>query len=213
MRPNLTNEEYYHVYNRGVDKRSIFQDQHDISRFLDSMGEFNVPEIITSIAHARKRIRGRSPTPTSNRLVDVIAYCLNPNHYHFILKQNAEEGISKFMHKLGTGYTNYFNKKHNRSGSLFQGKYKCKLVQSEEALKYVSVYVNLNHKVHGYSGRSWTPTSSYEQYIGENSGENTCKINDKQSVLEHFKSPQDYKEYSEATLLEIKSNKELKNEI
>jgi len=77
-----------------------------------------------------------------DKLVDVVCYCLNSNHYHMILKQKSNDGIKKFMHKLGTSYTMYFNKKLKRSGSLFQGKFKSIHIDSNEYLLYLSAYVN-----------------------------------------------------------------------
>src|SRR3989338_5362626 len=124
----LANGENYHVYNRGVDKRRLFLEKEDLELFFQSMGEFNSTEPIGSIyenTFAEKKLRG---TP----LVNFIAYCVNPNHFHFILRQIADRGIEKFMHRLGTGYTMYFNNKNKRSGSLFQGKFKAVHVDSNE---------------------------------------------------------------------------------
>ena len=74
-------------------------------------------------------------------LVEIVAYCLNPNHYHLIVKQISEKGIERFMQKIGTGYTNYFNKRYERSGALFQGKFKSIHIDSNEYLLHLSVYV------------------------------------------------------------------------
>src|SRR3989344_4775774 len=120
----FVNGEFYHVYNRGVDKRDIFSDQYDLDRFFQSMNEFNVVEPIGSIyenSFIRNSLGGLTP---KLKLVNVIAFCLNQNHYHFLLEQVIDKGIEKFMHKLSTGYTCYFNERNKRSGSLFQGNYK-----------------------------------------------------------------------------------------
>jgi len=77
-------------------------------------------------------------------LVEIIVYCLNPNHYHIILRQVSEGGVSKFMLKLSSGYSSYFNKKNKRSGSLFQGRFKAVHIDSNEYLLYLSAYVNKN---------------------------------------------------------------------
>src|SRR3989344_6008505 len=109
--------EYYHIYNRGVDKRNIFSDKKDLGRFFQSMKEFNTKNPIGSLYE--------------NSFVN---YCLNPNHYHFLLTPLVEKGVEKFMQRLGTGYTMYFNERNKRSGSLFQGKFKSKHINSNEYL-------------------------------------------------------------------------------
>ena len=118
----FANGEYYHIYNRGVDKRSVFMDKFDFERFLQSIEEFNSENPIGSIyenSFIKDQTEGKK-----KKLVRIICYCLNPNHYHFILEQLVDRGIEKFMHKLGLGYTQYFNLKHHRSGALFQGPFR-----------------------------------------------------------------------------------------
>jgi len=130
-RQPLITGQIYHIYNRGVDKRDIFIGKNDVYRFVESIKEFNTEDKILSLANLRKSKQsiqiaalplsgGKNKKP----LVEIIAYCINPNHFHFILKQSVDDGISKFMHKLQGGYTSYFNIKNIRSGSLFQGKFK-----------------------------------------------------------------------------------------
>ncbi len=89
----------------------------------------------------------------NGKLVDFIAYCINPNHYHFILRQLVDGGLSRFMQKFGGGYTQYYNKKNQRSGVLFQGTFKSIHINSNEYLLYLSAYVNLNNKVHQLSNQ------------------------------------------------------------
>ncbi|MEP7162146.1 MAG: transposase [Candidatus Moraniibacteriota bacterium] len=158
--------EFYHLYNRGTDKRIVFTDESDFSRFLQSLVAFNTPEPIGSIyEHSfRKPLLGSRTSKSPARLVDVVAYCLNPNHYHLLVKQVHPEGVEKFMHRLGTGYTKYFNERHDRSGALFQGKFKAVHVQSNEQLLHVSAYINLNYLVHQLG--SSTSKSSWLEYIG-----------------------------------------------
>ena len=151
--------EYYHIYNRGVDKRSIFNDHEDVDRFLQCMREFNVIEPIGSL-YENSFKRGQLGGPASKLsaededkpLVECIAYCLNPNHYHFILKQIVDRGIEKIMQKIGTGHTMFFNNKYERSGSLFQGRFKAVHIDSNEYLLHLSSYVNLNDRAHQLGG-------------------------------------------------------------
>jgi putative transposase len=162
--------EYYHVYNRGVDKRSIFEDKEDVLRFLKSIRVFNTIEIEGGIYAASLKNDTRSLAPKISKLVQFIAYCLNQNHYHFILKPLVEEGVQKFMHRLSTGYTNFFNEKYKRSGSLFQGPYKASYIRTNEQLLHTSVYVNLNDCAHGNLNKEWLfelPFSSFKEYQGE----------------------------------------------
>lgn len=146
------NGEFYHIYNRGVDKRDIFSNQYDLDRFFQSMDNFNIVEPIGSIYEHSFQNQKKSPQLGSStpklKLVNFVCYCLNPNHYHFILEQVSDKGIEKFMQRIGTGYTNYFNEKNKRSGSLFQGRFKASHVASNEYLLHLSAYVNLNDKVH-----------------------------------------------------------------
>ncbi len=195
--------EYYHIYNRGVDKRIIFSDENDIDRFFQSMKEFNVVEPIGSIYQNSFR-ELRSSTPKLGKLVDFIAYCLNPNHYHFIITPVVDKGIEKFMQKLGTGYVNYFNSKYDRSGALLQGKFKAVHISNNEYLLHVGAYVNLNDRVHKLDQLvSSTPKlvksrSSWAEYMGENKrGEDFCN---KEIILKQFKSKTEYKKFAESAL-------------
>lgn len=145
----LLNDQYYHVYNRGVDKRDIFSDKMDIRRFVESMNEFNQIDAIVSLSNLRKNKIEIGVKPLSSKpLVAIVAYCLNPNHFHFILKQSTDGGIAKFMQKLQGGYTSYFNVKNSRSGSLFQGTFKAQHIGSENYFNKTLGYVNKNYQVH-----------------------------------------------------------------
>ena len=140
--------EFYHVFNRGNNKRPIFLDRFDLQRFLRGMSEFNSAKPIGSIYENSFREKEKKLVSEQDKLVDFVCYCLNPNHYHFVLKQLTDNGISQFMHKVSTGFTNYFNLKYKLSGSLFQGRFRALHVNSNEYLLHLSAYVNLNDKVH-----------------------------------------------------------------
>ena len=116
----IVTDEYYHIYNRGVDRRNIFSDNSDVERFLLSMKLFNSIDPVSSLRDVCE-IKGTDSVNPQAKLVDIIAYCLNPNHYHFILKQLINGGIPEFMKRLNGGYTWYFNKKNSRNGTLLQG--------------------------------------------------------------------------------------------
>ncbi len=212
----FVNDQYYHIYNRGVDKRTIFQDIDDLKRFYQSMQEFNILEPIGSIYEnsflKRKEEQLGNSVPKlliKDKLVEFICYNLLPNHYHFSLKQLKDKGIQKFMHKLSLGYTNYFNKKHKRSGSLFQGRFKAVYVKSNEQLLHLSVYINLNHQVHNLEKFGGSATKlfkgSWGEYVKGEKG-----ICEKDIVLHQFGKSSDYKKFAEDSLKRIKENKEIK---
>jgi REP element-mobilizing transposase RayT len=179
---------YYHVYNRGVDKRDIISDPHDELRFLHSLNIFNTTESVGSVLEYNKRNKkGGNPVSTS-RLVEIIAFNLLGNHYHLVLRQLIDGGISQFMKSLGGGYTKYFNEKHDRSGSLFQGAFKATFIPEENLEKFVA-YTNLNHVVHkvGTPTSNWGRRSSWEQYNNKAHGIveiNRTNIFDKNNSIE-----------------------------
>ncbi len=147
----LITGEYYHIYNRGVDKRHVFSNKKDVSRFIESMREFNRSEVIVSLANLRKSNQIAPKALSENPLIAIVAYCLNPNHFHFLIKQLVDGGIAKFMQKLQAGYTSYFNIRNSRTGSLFQGTFKSHLVKNENYFNKILAYVNKNYQVHNIS--------------------------------------------------------------
>ncbi len=200
--------EFYHVFNRGVDKRKIFSDKADAGRFLKSIIEFNTEEPIGSLYEKTfaTKLRKREK---EKQIVDIVCYCLNPNHYHFILRQLIDGGISEFMKRLGIGYTRYFNIRQKRSGVLFQGKFKSKRIITNEYLLYVSAYVNLNNRVHRLGDPISKSSSSWDEYI-KGSREGVCK---KDIILDQFKNISEYKEFAEEALKNILERKELAKEL
>ncbi|MDP2631595.1 MAG: transposase [Candidatus Uhrbacteria bacterium] len=142
------NDGYYHVYNRGVDLRRIFMDEMDYRRFFESMYLFNdsnhkhrsgreVDRTLKLSAHEILQL-DREP------LVDILSYCLIPNHFHIFLRQVQDGGVSHFLHGLGMGYAKYFNLRHKRTGSLFEGAYKVVHVKNEAHYYHVPRYIHLN---------------------------------------------------------------------
>lgn len=197
---SFANGEYYHVFNRGVDKRIIFSDKHDMDRFFRSLIEFNVVDPIGSLYENSRRERGGETATLSGKLVNIIAYCLNPNHYHLILEQLVEGGISEFMKRIG-GYTWYFNNKYERSGSLFQGVFKSVHINSNEYLLHVSSYTNLNDRVHKLDGLGsmLVPSrSSWGEYT-----EGVKGICEKEIILDQFRSVDEYKKFALSSLESI----------
>jgi len=144
------------------------------------------------------------------KLVEFICYCLNPNHFHFILRQIAPKGISLFMKRLLGGYTMYFNEKEKRSGALFQGLFKSKLIIDNDYLLHTSAYVNLNNRVHQLGGLiSKLVRSSWNEYRMGKSG-----LCEKGIILGQFKNPKEYEKFAlgslELSLKRKAEDKELK---
>src|SRR3989344_587153 len=144
--------EYYHVFNHGVEGSNVFNESSEFSRFLLGMKLFNSQEPISSIRAYFENGKDKDEPPSRKRLVDIVCYCLNPNHYHMILKQLCDGGIAEFMKRLNGAYTWYFNAKNKRKGALFRGTYKSKLIVDNDYLLHASAYVNLNNRVHNLSG-------------------------------------------------------------
>jgi putative transposase len=156
-KPQFVNGEFYHIYNRGVEKRRIFQEDADYKRFIHDMYEFNDDNFVAS---SNVRLSCRKPKEVNEKmidvtfvnkdrkprklLVDILSFCLMPNHYHFILKQRIDGGIVKFMKKIGSGYVAYFNLKNKRVGPLYQGSYKAIYINKQQYLDYLLFYVHFN---------------------------------------------------------------------
>ena len=139
---------YYHIYNRGVDKRDIFMNKADLDRFALSVKEFNIVKPIGSIKERMIELKESSGVQHPKPLVSIVCYCFNPNHFHFILKQEVDGGISEFFKQLLGGYTNYFNLIHKRNGALFQGRFKSKLINDDAYFLKIRPYTHLNYLVH-----------------------------------------------------------------
>lgn len=150
-RIQLAEGEYYHIYNRGTDKRPLFLDEKDMARFIKSIRVFNTTRCILlckrSTYEESEGVR-HPPIRHHSKLVSIVAYNILPNHFHLLLKQEKEGGISKYIKKLQGGYTNYFNRKHGRSGVLFQGSYKYKHVDSDHYLRNIFCYITFNERIH-----------------------------------------------------------------
>lgn len=193
--------EYYHIYNRGVDKRVIFKDDSDLNRFFQSMKEFNAEEPIRSIYELeqdRRSSGGRTSKSSDKKLVEFVCYCLNPNHFHFLLRQLVDGGISEFMKRMG-GYVYYFNKKYERSGALYQGKFKASHISSNEYLLHLSAYVNLNDRVHSFGDPTSKSCSSWNEYSSKNSS-NFCNTD---IIVSQFENIQRYRDFAERSLEDI----------
>lgn len=202
----FVNENFYHIYNRGTEKREIFLEDGDYVRFIHYLFYFNDPE--TTVSNLGRMLEMKEAKPLSfeqtqktDRLVNIHAFCLMPNHYHLLISQNVEEGISKFMHKLGTGYSMFFNAKYEHSGGLFQGTFKAVHIQDDAHMLYIPHYIHLNplklmdgenegglaSVIKFLENYKW---SSYRDYVGI---KNFPSVTDRKFILDLFGGTERYK--------------------
>ncbi len=197
----LVSDSIYHVFNRGVEKRRVFMDEHDYSRFVNNLAIFND---VRAVLNAKYRIKEIKSIDNREPLIDILAFCLMPNHFHLLLRQKEDNGISKFMNKIGVGYTNYFNLKYERVGPLFQGAFKSILIDKEPQFLYIPYYIHLNPldliipnwrengvnklktAVEFLDSYKW---SSHRDYIGKS---NFIEVLNKQPLNEFFVNPINY---------------------
>lgn len=214
-RPLFTTGEIYHVYNRGVDKRKTFMNEKDYLRFIHDLFEFNdeapaeniyyrAPSLKSYEVGLRKITRGQQKS--RKLLVEILIFCLMPNHFHLLLRQSVDGGITEFMRKLGTGYTNYFNKKYEHSGALFQGKFKAIHISKHAHFTHLPLYIHLNpveliapqwqdkkikstkEIVHFLDCYRW---SSYQDYTGR---KNFPSVTQREFLDAFFESPKHHRE-------------------
>ncbi|HEY4494269.1 MAG TPA: transposase [Candidatus Paceibacterota bacterium] len=195
--------EYYHIYNRGNSKQKIFHDQEDYFRFISLLYACNSGNDFRIYALNS----GESPYDfeRGTLLVSIGAYCLMPNHFHILITQTDKGDISKFMQKLTTAYVMYYNKKYERTGGLFEGRFKAEHLDSDIYLKYIFSYIHLNPiklidedwKENGIKNKknvleylSNYKYSSYIDYIGKERIQN--KILNRKAFPDYFSTPREF---------------------
>lgn len=144
MREKIIAGNIYHVLSRGVDKRKIFLDDKDNFRFIHDLYEFNDINPINNNLYKYNASGRRYIEKPREFLVDILAFCLMPNHYHLLIKPRSDEGLVKFMSRLNMGYAHYFNKKYERKGVLFEGRYKLVPIINESHFIHIPYYIHLN---------------------------------------------------------------------
>lgn len=192
----LVNGEVYHVFNRGSEKKNIFLQSRDYGRYIKTFYyyQFEGPKPRLSLLNKNNFTRF---SPNSNsKLIEILSYCLMPNHIHFLLKQLKINGISIFMSQVSNSYTKYFNIKYKRVGALLQGVFKNKIVQSNEQLMHLSRYIHLNPVVSGLVSQPENYTwSSYREYAEGISGYCSTDL-----VMSLFSSRKEYCEFTKAQI-------------
>lgn len=212
-KPKFINDDaIYHIYNRGVEKRKIFMDDKDHFRFIHDLFEFNDENAALNVLYylnlqtmeVQPQYIQKERKPRK-LLVEILAFVLMPNHFHLLLRQKRNNGIIKFMQKLGTGYTMYFNQKHERVGGLFQGRFKAIHIQKEPHFLHLPYYIHSNplelkfpkwkeREIKDYKKAAkflenyrW---SSFPDYIGK---KNFPSVTQRDFLLEFFGGPEEYK--------------------
>jgi putative transposase len=223
-RIKFVNNETYHVYNRGTDKRQIFLSNCDRFRFLHGLFVFN-DEYSANVNLTKQFIRcpgkvvdDAVPHVVSHKhvprepLVDILAFVLMPNHFHLLLRQRVNNGITSFMQKLGTGYTLYFNQKAKRNGCLFQGRFKAVHIETDAQLLHIPFYIHANPLSLCKDGGSpeeflesycW---SSHRDYCGL---KNFASITQRRFLLDVFGGEAGYKQSISKWLKERHKNSKL----
>lgn len=197
----LATNEVYHVYNRGVEKRDIFSNKRDYLRIFDLINYYRFADCPIKYSYFKdlsleeKHTILKNLEDRSRKLVDIYAFCLMPNHFHFLLKQLSDNGVSKFMAKITNGYSHYFNIRYERVGHLFQGNFGAKRIEDNEQLLHVHRYIHLNpvsSYLIDFKELEKYIYSSYQDYLGLRRG--FCNSNE---ILSLFKSIDMYKKFIE----------------
>lgn len=152
---------YYHIYNRGVEKRLIFLDEQDYAVYLSYLKNYLIPKdekgLSDKLSNPNTSYKEKDKILKLLRLnnfygeITLLAYCLMPNHFHFFIKQKSASSIDRFMNSLCTRYSMYFNKKYKRVGALYQGVYKAVTVDHDEQFIYLSKYIHKQALIHSAS--------------------------------------------------------------
>lgn len=225
-RPQFVNGEIYHIVYRGIAGQKTFLEERDYLKYLFSLYEFNDKERISdTFRYGLKIYREDISVKLAelerprDLLVEILGFCLMPNHIHLLVRQVADKGISLFFQKMG-GYSTYFNKKHERFGSLFQRPFRAIHIKTEDQLLIVITYIHLNPvdliesnwKIEGISNPqkvmdflesySW---SSYPYYLGK---DKFSWLIDSLFLKKILERPEDFRNFVKARILhkaELKS--------
>ncbi len=211
----LISGEYYHVFNRGVDKRVIFTSQEELLFFFKRLHDLNSSDTSIAIKNARRKTLynneraglAQNENNKKDELVSIVAYCLLPNHFHLLLRQKTDDGIAKFMQRIGSSYVQFFNKTHQRTGALFQGRFKAKHLGGEYGLPTLASYVNLNYKHHKIDPQVSLVKSSIFEYLKQEDGVYICDTQEVTNVLAELGGEAQYKAYAKDASIVFAKNK------
>lgn len=197
----LVNDQIYHVFNRGIDHRPTFTDKKEFERAMITLSyyQFSNPMKLSKLLQlpSENREKVLSELESKNdQLIEIVCFCLMPNHFHFLIKQLKENGIAKFLSNFQNSYTRYFNTRNKRTGPLFLDQFKAVLVETDEQLVHVSRYIHLNpltsFVVKNFEDLKDYPWSSFGEYLFKNYN----MVCSKESVLNFFRK-NDYEAFAQ----------------
>lgn len=196
---------YYHVYNRGNGKQNIFLDEDDYLFFLRRMRENLFPNLQEGAPLAPRAYK-RKLLPAG--AFSLVSYCLMPNHFHWLIRQNTQLPVGKLLLKVCTGYSMYFNKKYEHTGHVFQDQFKAITIENDSYLVWLSSYIHQNPKIAGLVENlsSWK-FCSYPDYVGQRDG----ILCEKNIILDNFKSQEAYADFVGNSYIKIKERKDLQS--
>ena len=196
----LVNEQIYHVFNRGINHQPTFIDKFEYKRAMAVIDYYrfaNPPlkfSVFLKLSQENRAQISDDMKKEYSKLVDVLVFCLMPNHFHFLLRQVQDGGISKFLSNFQNSYTRYFNTKNERDGAIFLGQFKAVLIETDEQLIHVSRYIHLNpttsYIVKDFDSLIDYPWSSLSEYLNERP-----IICETSTVMDIFGSSESYKEF------------------
>ena len=198
----LVTGQVYHVYNRGIDHRPTFTDKSEHKRamaLIDYYRFIETPVKFSKLHSLHHEIRNDILTTMKDKgpkHIDILSYCLMPNHFHFLVRQTGEKGISKFLSIFQNSYTRYYNTKNERDGAIFLNQFKAVLIETDEQLIHVSRYIHLNpttsYVVKDFDSLLDYPWSSLFEYL--NNKPEVCEI---ETIMGIFGTPANYKKFLE----------------
>lgn len=199
----------YHLFNRGVAKQEIFRNNNDFQQLLTTFSFYLESMPTTKLSTANKNMIAKlDNSPPKKPLILILGYCLMPNHFHLIAKQLVDGGIQRFMRHTLDSYVKYYNIKHDRVGTIFQGKFKGVIVEDNEQLMHLSRYIHLNPFVSRIVDKPEKyPWASYNQYL-KNQNRRLCSP---KIMLELFDSIRKYKDFIDDYSDYARSLEDLKN--
>ncbi len=217
MENKIETDKIYHVLNKSIAGYQIFNSEEDYTRMVKAVRFFskkgNLPKFsifLDSTSVEEDGFQKAMEDRNTEKIVDIIAYCIMPTHFHFILKQNKDNGISSFIGNLLNSYSRYFNTKHKRKGPLWQGRFKRIEIDSDEQLMHLTRYIHLNPTSAGLvkDPEEWK-CSSYQEFIQPGKVENSiCNYEDLLEI-----NPGGYKKFVDSRVNYQKDLQKIKKRI
>jgi len=200
----FTNEYWYHVCNRGIEGRDIFLGKRDYLRFLSLLEYYSSVRAPYRYSHFERLSSLEQEKvllclQNQPKRITLAAYCLMPNHFHLLIRQNTDYAISKYIADTTNSYSKYLNTKNERKGPLFQGVFRAVFVETDEQMQHVSRYIHINPYVSSlcsYDGVFVYPWSSLASYVFNKDD----SLIEKSELMTYFKTKELYKKFIEGQI-------------